>query len=156
MTRPKNGGELCCYVQGEGGNLLQVDVKLLSREEIEKETVIIRVRGDLTVTCAQTEAEISNAFKHLIEKVSCPYGTFQLEQSDVFFIHTFVSNHKPNTGWVAGDQFEEDDSYDEDCIVTNLDELTIDEKPREPLDENHSEDEEDQVDISRTKSVEEL
>jgi hypothetical protein len=142
------------YVQGEGGNLIPVEVKILSREEIEKETVMIRVRGTLNVTCAQNEAEISNAFKHLIEKVSCPYGTFQLEQSDVFYIHTFVTNHKPNTGWVAGEQFEEDDSYDEDCIVTNLDDLNIDEKIKETSDD--SEDEDEQVDISRTKSVEEL
>ena len=156
LTRHKLGCDLRAYVQGEGGNLLPVQVKLLTREQIEKETVVIRVRGNLNVTCAQTEAEISNAFKHLIEKVSCPYGTFQLEQSDVFFIHTFVTNHKPNTGWVAGDQFDEDDSYDEDCIVTNLDELKIDAEIREPINENNSDDEDVQEDISRTKSVEEL
>ena len=92
------------------GNLTKVEIKSLTREEIEKEITIIRVRGNLEVTCAQNETEISNAFKHLIEKVSCPYGTFQLENSDVFFIHTFVPKPKSNTGWVAGEQFEEEES----------------------------------------------
>ena len=97
---------------------------------------------------------MANSFKHLIEKVSCPYGTFQLENSDVFFIHTFVSNQKPNTGWVAGDQFDEDDSYDEDCIVTNLEDLAIDINPNS---EDHS-DNDDSLDrdLSRIKPVDEL
>ena len=142
------------YVQGEGGHLLPLEIKSLSHEEIEKELVIIRVRGNLNITCAQNEIEISNSFKHLIEKVSCPYGTFQLEGSDVFFIHTFVTNPKSNTGWVAGDQFDEDDTYDEDCIVTNLDSLTIDDI-KVASNEGDSDDEE-LIDISRSKPVDEL
>ena len=103
LTRYANGGSLRGYIQGEGGTLTKVEIKPLTRQEIEKEVTIIRVRGNLEINgaCAQNESEISNAFKHLIEKVSCPYGTFQLENSDVFFIHTFVQNQKPNTGWVA-------------------------------------------------------
>jgi len=151
LTRYGNGGNLNGYIQGEGGNLTKVEIKSLTREEIEKEITIIRVRGNLEVTCAQNETEISNAFKHLIEKVSCPYGTFQLENSDVFFIHTFVPKPKSNIGWVAGEQFEEEDAYDEDCIVTNLEALTIDDAPNDD-----DSDDEDQVDISRTKSINEL
>ena len=142
------------YVHGDGGNLLSVQIKPLTQEEIEKEIVIIRVRGNLDITCAQNETEMANSFKHLIEKVSCPYGTFQLENSDVFFIHTFVSNQKPNTGWVAGDQFDEDDSYDEDCIVTNLEDLAIDINPNS---EDHSDnDDSSDRDLSRIKPVDEL
>ena len=151
LTRYGNGGNLNGYIQGEGGNLIKVEIKSLTREEIEKEITIIRVRGNLEVTCAQNETEISNAFKHLIEKVSCPYGTFQLENSDVFFIHTFVPKPKSNTGWVAGEQFEEEDAYDEDCIVTNLEALAIDDAPNDD-----DSDDEDPVDTSRTKSINEL
>ena len=155
LTRYANGGNLRGYIQGDGGNLTKVEIKPISRAEIEKEITIIRVRGNLEVTCAQNETEISNAFKHLIEKVSCPYGTFQLEKSDVFFIHTFVPKHKANTGWVAGDQFEEDDTYDEDCIVTSLDALSLDESQHEASNDDDSDDE-DCEDISRTKSINEL
>ena len=151
LTRYGNGGNLNGYIQGDGGNLTKVEIKSLTREEIEKEITIIRVRGNLEVTCAQNETEISNAFKHLIEKVSCPYGTFQLENSDVFFIHTFVPKPKSNIGWVAGEQFEEEDAYDEDCIVTNLEALAIDDTPNDD-----DSDDEDQLDISRTKSINEL
>ena len=155
LTRYANGGSLRGYIQGEGGTLTSVEIKPLSRQEIEKETTIIRVRGNLEINgaCVQNESEISNAFKHLIEKVSCPYGTFQLENSDVFYIHTFVQNKKTNTGWVASDQFEEDDTYDEDCIVTNLESLSIDAVSNEKNDDSEDEDGED---ISRTKSINEL
>ena len=155
LTRHKCGGDIRAYVHGEGGELIPVTIKPLKQEEIEKEIVVIRVKGSLDITCAQNETEMSSAFKHLIEKVSCPYGTFQLENSDVFFIHTFVSTHKPNTGWVSGDQFDEDDSYDEDCIVTNLHDLTLDDSIK-GASENESDNEDEQIDVSRTKSVDEL
>ena len=156
LTRQKSGGQLRGYVHGEGGELVPVEIKPLKDDEIEREITVIRVRGNLDVTCAQNETEMSSAFKHLIEKVSCPYGTFQLENSDVFFIHTFVSNHKPNTGWVSGDQFDEDDSYDEDCIVTNLNDLTIEDDTKKTSNDIESDNEEEKVDVSRTKSINEL
>ena len=132
LTRYGNGGNLNGYIQGEGGNLTKVEIKSLTREEIEKEITIIRVRGNLEVTCAQNETEISNAFKHLIEKVSCPYGTFQLENSDVFFIHTFVPKPKSNIGWVAGEQFEEEECLPHDSAFTKNKKIPLSESPKYP------------------------
>ena len=53
LTRYGNGGNLNGYIQGEGGNLTKIEIKSLTREEIEKEITIIRVRGNLEITCAQ-------------------------------------------------------------------------------------------------------
>ena len=52
------------------------------------------MRGGLTLVSLQTESDLQVAFKHLIEKVSCPYGTFRLEDSDVFFIHVWETKRR--------------------------------------------------------------
>lgn len=111
------------------GELQPATLQPLSIVDIENNIATVRIRGRLTVECIQTEVEISNAFKHLIEKVASPYGTFHLENSDVFFLHTFRPKNKPAVGWVSGEDFVQEDAFEEDCLVTNVQELEI-EGPR--------------------------
>lgn len=112
-------GPIRAYVHSEGG-LCDVEVEPMSSETLAQHTVTIRVRGQLQVLCGQTDQDIANGFKHLVEKVSSPYGTFRLEKSDVFFLHTFAPANKPSNGWTT-ESFKE--GYTEECKVSNLNEL---------------------------------
>lgn len=54
--------------------------------------------------------------------MSCPYGTFRLENSDVFFLHLWESLRKPARGWTGDDIMQEDE---EQCHVTNVDDQAL-------------------------------
>ena len=60
---------------------------------------VIRVTGQLELNCL-THSEVSNAFRHLIEKVSCPYGSFMLEGGKVIFLHKFLER-RVSKGWTG-------------------------------------------------------
>ena len=104
------------------GALKEVDFVPCESEDLAQDYQVVRVRGRLMIAAVKTPPDIQNAFRHLIEKVSCPYGTFQLANSDVFFVHTWRQKQSGGfgqTGWATQDCFgtEEDE---EECIVTNV------------------------------------
>ncbi len=92
LTR-NSKGEFNVFLQTEG-RLEEVPLQVAEPGEFEKECQVVRVRGGLTLVSLQTESDLQVAFKHLIEKVSCPYGTFRLEDSDVFFIHVWETKRR--------------------------------------------------------------
>jgi hypothetical protein len=47
-------------------------VSPIDAADVEKELTTVRVRGKLTLTCSQNEAELGNVFKYLLEKVRLP------------------------------------------------------------------------------------
>jgi len=98
-----------------GDDLVKVEVGEISQEELDQATTLVRVKGRLSIMCGQTEGELANNFRHLIEKVSCPYGSFLLTGSKVLFLHKFVEP-APGSGWTAG-QVEEDK---EECIIVGV------------------------------------
>ena len=53
-------------------DLVQVDADIepIDLSEVEKEVTVVRVRGNLTLTCSQNETELGNVFKYLLEKVT--------------------------------------------------------------------------------------
>ena len=53
-------------------------------------------------------------------QVSCPYGTFRLCRSDVFFLHVMQPSRRGSGGW-ASDEINEVEE-EEECRVTNVDE----------------------------------
>jgi len=80
------------------------------------------------VVSLQNETDLQSAFRHLMEKVSCPYGAFKLDNSDCIFLHIWETKRKiggsdfgDNTkhGWSGAEIVEEDE---EKAFVTNLDE----------------------------------
>ena len=72
---------------------------------------MIRVTGQLELNCL-THSEVSNAFRHLIEKVSCPYGSFMLEE----FLERRVSK-----GW-TGDVEKTDE---ENCFIVGVEDKSV-------------------------------
>ena len=58
---------------------------------------------------------MGNAFRHLIEKVSCPYGSFKLEGDRLFFLHKFIEK-SPGRGWTSTVEQKEE----EDCLIAGL------------------------------------
>lgn len=99
-------------------------VEVISEEEYASMVTLIRVKGRLEVNAGQTTSEISNAFRHLIEKVSCPYGSFLLEGGRVVFLHRFLEK-KPAKGWTSTVEHTEE----EDCFIVGVEEqgLTVSE-----------------------------
>ena len=55
------------------------------------------------------------SFRHLIEKVSSPYGSFMLEAGRVIFLHKFIER-RPTRGWTG----DVDKTDEEDCIIVGL------------------------------------
>ena len=51
------------------GEFVEAEVALMSESELKEQTVTIRVRGKMDLTCGLTKPEIAIGFKHLIEKV---------------------------------------------------------------------------------------
>jgi hypothetical protein len=96
-------------------------VSIIDNEEISKHVTTIRLRGKLDILASATEKDMVSWLKHAIEKVSCPYGSFRLENSKVFLLHTFTPAVRKNTGWTSSEIFKEE--YDEECKVTNLNPL---------------------------------
>ena len=111
---------------GEGGTVArlykgdtlaeEVAVEAISEDEYAAMVTVIRVKGRLEVNAGQTTSEISNAFRHLIEKVSCPYGSFILEAGRVVFLHRFLEK-KPAKGWTSVVEHKEE----EDCFIVGVD-----------------------------------
>lgn len=122
------------------GRLEPVEHKVVNDEEIAEHVQIIRVRGNVSMVSLLTEQDLFGAMRHLMEKVkfvvsfhssnhmnvinifqvSCPFGSFRMENSDVFFLHVWEARKKFATaGWTGMQAFEEDV---EQCYVTNIDE----------------------------------
>ena len=97
-----------------------VRVETISQEEYLGLVTVIRVKGRLELNCGQTNSEVSNAFRHLIEKVSCPYGSFMLEGGRVFFLHKFVER-RPSKGWTG--VVEQQD--EEDCLLVGIEDKEV-------------------------------
>jgi len=108
----------------------RIEIDTITEEDFSRLVTMIRVKGMLEVNAGQTTSEISNAFRHLIEKVSCPYGSFLLEGGRVVFLHRFLES-KPGRGWTSTvEQKEEEDCWivgveDQSIKVSELWELTI-------------------------------
>ena len=61
--------------------------------------------------------------------MASPYGSFQLEGTHLHFLHTIEAKHKPSVGWVTGgEDFNREVTVDEDCLVTNLQDLGLDDE----------------------------
>jgi len=97
------------------GALKPAEIEIVKEEFLEKETVLIRVRGKIDLTCGFTKTEISLQFKHLIEKVTCPYGTYTMEGDQVAILHKFMEK-QPGKGWADSDK-EIKSQIDEDCVI---------------------------------------
>jgi len=65
--------------------------------------------------CGFTKEEIAASFKHLIEKVTCPYGTYTMEGDQVVILHKFIEKEL-GTGW-ADSATDLQSKYDENCVV---------------------------------------
>ena len=52
-----------------GDDLVKVEVGEITQEELDQATTLVRVKGRLSIMCGQTEGELANNFRHLIEKV---------------------------------------------------------------------------------------
>ena len=97
-----------------------VEVEEMSQQEYSSLVTVVRVRGRLQLECGLTASEVSNAFRHLIEKVSCPYGSFMLEGGRVIFLHKFMER-RPSRGWTG--TVEQAD--EEDCILVGVEEKDV-------------------------------
>ena len=98
---------------GELGTELEVGE--LGLAEYRALTTLVRVRGRLELQCGQTASEVSNAFRHLIEKVSCPYGAFQLEGGRLVYLHKFL-DRPAGRGWTR-EAGQEAGQETEDCYL---------------------------------------
>ena len=67
------GGGVEGGVVGEGGQVQDLEVGGLTSQELGTLTTLVRIKGNLELNCGLSEAELSNAFRHLIEKVSYSY-----------------------------------------------------------------------------------
>ena len=100
------------------GEEAKVEVGEVTGEELANMVTLIRVRGYLEVNCGMTQQEVGNAFRHLIEKVSCPYGSFKLEGDRLVFLHKFIEK-SPGRGWTSTVEQKEE----EDCLIAGLEDL---------------------------------
>jgi len=105
-------GELEGKIVGEDSS---VKVGVITGQELANLITLVRVRGYVEVNCGMTQPEVGNAFKHLIEKVSCPYGSFRLEGERLFFLHKFIEKD-PGRGWTSTVAQKEE----EDCLIAGL------------------------------------
>ena len=103
-----------------GGQTEALTVEVISQQEYLSLVTIVRIKGKLELNCGQTNSEVSNAFRHLIEKVSCPYGSFMLEGGRVFLLHKFVER-RPSKGWTG--MVEQQD--EEDCLLVGVEDKDI-------------------------------
>lgn len=105
-------------VQAE--SLTEVKVESISQSEYANLVTIIRIRGKLELNCGKSTSEISNAFRHLIEKTSSPYGGFMLEGGRVMFLHKFMER-RPSRGWTG--HMEQAD--EEDCVIVGVEDKNM-------------------------------
>ena len=102
------------------GEEAKVEVGEVTGEELANMVTLIRVRGYLEVNCGMTQQEVGNAFRHLIEKVSCPYGSFKLEGDRLVFLHKFIEK-SPGRGWTSTVEQKEE----EDCLIAGLEDPDV-------------------------------
>jgi len=95
------------------GKLVECPLEVITEKELQDKTVTIRVRGALDMTCGFTKDEIALASKHLIEKVTCPYGTYVMEGGKVIILHKFMEKAL-GTGWTSTTGYQEEE---EDCQI---------------------------------------
>ena len=82
----------------QDGTLSPLNLSVITENQYKSKIVTIRVLGSLDLTCGLTKVELALGFKHLIEKVTCPYGTYVMEGGQVIFLHKFVEKG-PGQGW---------------------------------------------------------
>ena len=104
ITKNPNG-PLTASVFAEG-EFQAVKHEIIESNEINEHITTIRLRGKLELFASANERDIVSWIRHTIEKVSCPYGTFKMDRSDVFFLHTFAPVKRSATGWTATDLFK--------------------------------------------------
>jgi len=119
-------GKIKGYLMHEG-QMVEYPVKPITPYQLETQHITtVRIRGKVNLECIVSPAEITTAFQHLIEKVSSPYGSFQLEGTNLHFLHTLEKKNTASVGWVTGgDDFNRETTFEEDCMVTNLHELGL-------------------------------
>ena len=120
----KNGdGPLTTSTFSEG-EFKELQHEVIDTNEINQHITTIRLRGKLEMFASANERDIVSWIRHAIEKVSSPYGTFRMDRSDVFFLHTFAAVKRSATGWSNNDLFK--DEYVEECDVSNIESLEPD------------------------------
>ena len=118
----KNGSSPVSFsVLTEGEFDKIAEIKAIDTKEVEQHTTTIRVKGKIELFASADERDILSWIRHTIEKAASPYGTFRLDKSDVFFLHTFAPAQRGKTGWTATDLFKEE--YVEECNVSNIESL---------------------------------
>ena len=104
MTKNGNGAlQASIFSEGE---FKEVKHEIIDADEISQHVTTIRLRGKLELFASANERDIVSWIRHTIEKVSSPYGTFKLDKSDVFYLHTFAPVKRSATGWTATDLFK--------------------------------------------------
>lgn len=111
-----NGDEISCSLGLQGA---VINVGEITEEELWKKLTLIRVKANLVLNSGFSDVEMGAAFRHLIEKVSCPYGSFVMEGEQLIFLHKFLTK-EPVRGWTKGD--ESADKEEEDCLIVGLEE----------------------------------
>lgn len=117
----KKGNKAITTSINSEGEFKKIDFVPTSEKEIYDHVTLIRLKGKLEMFSCATEKDIISWIRHAIEKVSCPYGSFKLDKSNVLFLHSFAPAQKKATGWISTDMFKEE--YTEECKVTNLESL---------------------------------
>jgi len=109
--------------------LIPAKLETISENEFKQKTTTIRVRAKLDLTCGFTQKEIATGFKHLIEKVICPYGSYVMEGNQVMFLHSFVEK-SPTQGWAKSPGDVGPQEEEEDCQIVGIadaEDVTVDE-----------------------------
>lgn len=110
------------------GKLVEYPILPISPVELEmRHITTIRIKGKITLESMLTGPDISNAFQHIIEKVASPYGTFQMEDTNLHFLHTLEAKSNASAGWVTSgtEDFKQEVSFVEDTVVTNIEDLGL-------------------------------
>jgi len=94
----------------------EVSIVNITREELSQLVTLVRIKGQVELNAGFSVEEVGAAFRHLIEKVSCPYGSFVLEGGRLVFLHKFLEG-KPGKGWTS---LEEQKDV-EDCLIIGAD-----------------------------------
>ena len=72
------------------GEFKKISYSSIEQSDIYENLTVVRLRGTLDFMAQANEKDIISWVKHSIEKVSCPYGSFKLDKSDVYFLHSFA------------------------------------------------------------------
>ena len=94
----KSGSEKVQTFMFTEGEFLHVDFEPIEMKKVEEHFTTIRLKGRIEMFASANEKDIVSWIRHTIEKVASPYGTFRLDKSDVFFLHTFAPVNRGTTG----------------------------------------------------------